>query len=189
MATGTRTAVSGRVTKNQRKLDDILRDVCGLRHDPRDEMNAGIVTHNISKALTREGIVSPVDLFALDPTDIDSLQYEESGSLHSPLISTRRLLKQLIHYFHALSRDNGKAIDVTRFTKARFDEFRTSDYDASAPLSPWNTKVNKDMDTEIANWMWNIKPNAKAYKDFKEEAYWLRAKEQIIGTLEAQGLL
>ena len=189
MATTTRGNVQAAVVKAKTKLDSILRELGGLAHDPANLFNQGATTHNVSLALSREGIVSPSDFFALDPSDVDSLQYQDTNhDLQTPLISDRRMLKQLIHFFHTLSREKGSRADVSKMTKAQFDGFRTSDYDANAPLSPWNAKAKNDLDVEVTNWKKNIKPNAKAYKDFKEEAYWLRAKEQIMGTLEAQGL-
>ena len=74
-----------------------------------------------------------------------------------------------------------------QLTKVMFDTYRTSEYDATEPVKPWNISPPVT-NSDLTAWSKNIRPQANDYKEFKDEAYWTRTKEKYVANLEACNL-
>ena len=107
----------------------------------------------------------------------------------------------MISMFHHLSSHVGEPIALERIPKEEFDEYRVSFYTPGAPLVVWTKKPNgkgknnSDTGTDetknsdaVALWKKSIKPNATAYIELKDVAYFSIWKEKMESTAEAQGL-
>ena len=113
----------------------------------------------------------------------------------------QNLLKIMILMFHHLSFHAGEPIALEKIPKEDFDEYRVSYYIPGAPLVVWTKKLNgngknkseagtdknKNSDA-VALWKKSIKPNATAYIELKDVAYFSIWKEKMESTAEAQGL-
>ena len=120
------------------------------------------------------------DFLSLAEEDLKLLQ-EKIG-----VIPTRKLI-MVLAMFHILSRKVKGAIDIMSISKAQFDQFRIQQYDHTKPIVPWNVDDDPE-DKERAAWKKSMKPNKTAFKDFKDAAFWIQAKENFEEELSSQGL-
>jgi hypothetical protein len=61
-------------------------------------------------------------------------------------------------------------------------------FQPDASFVPW--RVSKiDSTEELADWNKRIRPNKADYKDFKDDAHWVKGQEAFTATLESQNLL
>ena len=75
--------------------------------------------------------------------------------------------------------------------KVAYDEFRMSVYNPYDKILPWKTPLTKKLtaeEEELANWKKSVKPNAKDYPLFKDEALWIKYQEKFTTTIRGQGL-
>ena len=82
---------------------------------------------NTEKALTTAGIGSMADMLALSKAQLESLQYDDSGTMKDLLLGEYGRLWSLV-LFSAFRKQEGTPMvpgDWSNVTKDQFDEFRT----------------------------------------------------------------
>ncbi len=146
----------------------------------------------VGKAFASEGILGFVnDFLNLTEDDINSLLVppDDPGGHYLPLsVLVRRKLITVIALYHDASRAAGGAININTVEKEDFDHFRTSVYDHTDPIKPWNYNPIENRNT-LSHWLKNTKPTKSDFKEFKDDAYWNRWQERFITSLEAAQLL
>ena len=149
---------------------------------------------DIPKALQAAGIVGfNSDFIGLAEVDIDALIVPadpvNNEPAKKPRIMDYRRLKALLAYFHDRSRKikNGH-ISIASATKANFEAYLTGSHRPDQPIIPHNVPLPDQDDEALNNWRKHVKPNEKAFKPFKDEATWMRTKDQIKITLNSQNL-
>ena len=175
--------------RSLQKDQDALKHVC-CNLLGEDDTAWDTDSSTLKRSLANDGVETfKSGLLSLSESDIDQLTDADSGA---PLpILWRRKLKIVLACYHSTSRQKEKSISIFSITPDLFNIFRISDYDPNEPILPWNSKntpILKTRDDEVIQWQKTIKPNSKDYKVFKDEAYWARAKESFLDTIESHGL-
>lgn len=131
----------------------------------------------ISESANFKDNLSTITIPTNDPKDYQ---------LPLPVIARRKVMIA-VTFFHQASCVNKGPINIMQLTKVMFDTYRTSDYDATEVVKPWNISP-PETNSDLANWSKNARPQANNYKEFKDEAYWTRTKEKYVANLEACNL-
>ena len=163
-----------------------------------DVDNTSDQTYNadpIVKALTYGGVTRfNTEFVTLSEEDVNSLVYEDANNqiVSLPLMK-RRLVITFIAYVHECSRKRSPRglINPATLHKGQFDLYRASEFDPKIGIVPFNLDLPQaasTSDKEIEGWKRTIKPTATSYKEFRDEAFWPRAKERFETTIRSQGL-
>src|SRR5512145_3150390 len=148
---------------------------------------AGFNDHEIVKTFATQKIETfNRDFLSLQVKDIEELSYMEGGTSVPLTIFNRRRLLILLSFFHHACRKASGMIRIENFPRAKFDQYRISEYDPAVPIVPYNKKP--DEEAAVSNWLKTVKPNKNDYKEFRDEAMWTRSKEQFLTTLAYHGL-
>ncbi len=166
-------------------LKTILRNLLNLPGDDNsfDE-------HPAIKALTHHGILGwKEDFIALSENDLMALTIpppnRDEDERPLGIIWVRKLIS-LLAFYHSMSRNKRRPANIGNVEKATFDTYRTSLYNPTVPIIPWN--VGDPDSTEVQQWKKTVKPSKSDYKEFRDENYWTKSKELFECTLESQGL-
>ena len=102
----------------------------------------------------------------------------------------KRKLIILLAFYQAACRKTGGCINIGGTRLAQFDSYRTGQYDHTRAITNWNTPTAPvpSSNDELTAWMKLVRPASKDYKEFRDEVYWIRNKEKILTTLQAQNL-
>ena len=144
----------------------------------------------IVQALTYAGVERFNTEFAmLTESDVDSLCYEHNGSLVKLRLMKRRLIVNFLSYLHDASRPHGQLADPATLDVGRFAIYRASSFDPKRGIVPYRvSEASNTGNTDLDSWKKTVKPNASAFKEFRDEAFWFRAKERFETTLKSQNL-
>ena len=173
-----------RAVSTQAKLKYVLVTFLGVD-------DSTYVDNPITKALFRDGINGYDDLLAASEKDIEGLMVPGASDTDppSPLSSAyKRKLHCAIAFHHHASRVAKGAINVMTSTKAQYDIFRTSLYDSSKSVVPWNVGLSASTNADLILWKKTVRPSKSDFKEFRDERNWSRSKEHILTTLESMGL-
>ena len=147
----------------------------------------------IPRAFAAAGILGfNSEFILLSEQDIEDLREPAAtdgthGERKLSMVEYRRL-KIVLAYFHDRSRIKGGIVDMSTVSKTAFTNFATGIYRPDQPIIPYGIpKPNQD-DEAVNNWRKHIRPNEKAFKEFKDEFKWSKVKEDIKITLAAQNL-
>ena len=174
-------------TEDREKLEYVLKTFC-------DIPVSDIADSPVGRALAHNGIVGfNRDFLALTESDINGLNDPGDNAtnaipgLISPLI--RRKLVMSLAFYHYASKLLKGPVNIKKMERFGFDNFRASVYNPNVDIKAWNYKEPIDVAHSTKTfWMKNTKPTRTDFKEFKDEAFWQRAKERIITTLQASGL-
>ncbi len=164
-------------------LKTILRNLLDL---PGDDL--GYEATRIAKALQYHGIEGwNTDFIGLSEQDLSGLTFLNNNQEEVSLgvVPIRKLIS-LLAFFHSTSRTKRRPPNMASVTKDMFDTYRTSLYDPTKPIIPWN--VGDPSSSEVQSWKKNVKPSKSDFKEFRDENYWTKTKELFICTLDSQGL-
>lgn len=138
------------------------------------------------------------DFLTLTEGDIKELAYPDPNDNTKMItlgLMNRRLLIILLAFYHNLCANVGGHVNIEKSSRDHFNHFRTSEYDPSEPIRPWKVIIKKTSsartttgETELATWKKSVRPNKTDYKEFRDESYWTRSKEQFETTLESHNL-
>ena len=140
-----------------------MTDLLGI---PMDINNTDdYVNHPLVKGLVDNGYVGFMDdIVGASEEDLMSLTYAPDINRPTDLIpvpqSFKRKMVQLRAFFHFGSENSGRPIEITRITKAEFDEFRTKWHDPNKPVIPFGTALPDDVSEGVKNWLKSAKPHA-----------------------------
>ena len=147
----------------------------------------GFANHEIVKTFVTQGIEHfNCDFLTLQERDIEALFYKESGATVPLTIFNRRCLIILLSYFHHACKQATGMIKIENVPRAKFDQYRISEYNPSVPIIPYNKKP--DEEAAVSAWLKSVWPNKSDYKEFHDKAMWMRSKEQFLTTLASHGL-
>ena len=147
------------------------------------EIKAG--SHEIQRAFGNNGITKFYEqLLLCSPDDLINLEVPERAAnkkLNEPkvpahcisLLSGRRIYA-LLAYFHYCCNMEGKLIDITELKSHGFKVFQMTMFSAAEPIVPFGKSRLKATNTELALWRKQVKMDPKQYKEFRDEAYWLK---------------
>lgn len=163
-------------------------DITKWSDDPNDT-----ITDPFGLGMTEYGVENITDFLNLSFEDIEMMDHVNKAQ--------KNKLKIMISIFHHLSNLVGEPISFEDITVEEFDEYRITEYVPGAPLVPWSKSRKEKLvpkpeekkgltseEQEVQTWQRNIKPNAAAYKELKDAAYFALWKEKFETTAEAQGL-
>ena len=126
---------------------------------------------------------------SLTVDDVNGLGYMEGGTFVGLRVMKKRKLITFLACVHDASRKYGRLIDPSTLSKAVFNDYRVSKYDPKRGIVPYNvSEATSSGNTDLDYWKKGVKPTASSYKEFRDEAYWFRAKERFKTTLESQNL-
>ena len=154
------------------------------------------------RALADEGVTGLDDLLMLSEEDIDQLKDPgvpaTAGVAEIPAaplsLRDRRMIKCVIAYYHDSCKAVKRQIRLVMHDRNMFDDFRVDSYDPHSKIVPWRVQLAKatngtDPNADaLVNWQKSVKPNKSDYKEFRDEHFWNKAKENFEDTLEAHGL-
>jgi hypothetical protein len=63
-------------------------------------------------------------------------------------------------------------VDVMELTKEGFDIFGMPLYSPQDPIMPYGKILFKSTNNDLSAWQKSVKMDAKAYKEYRDEAYW-----------------
>ena len=177
-----------------------LMDILAI---PEQSLDSG--SSEVLRALVESGITKFYAEFAvLGSDDIMSLTVPAyagyappTGSLAPPvlphgdkkigLLPGRQLCALLAYYHHACATEK-QIVDVYDLTKEGFDIFRMSLYSPQDPIVPFGKILLKSMNNDLSVWQKSVKMDPKAYKEFRDEAYWNQYKKHFGTTLDSHAL-
>jgi hypothetical protein len=145
-------------------------------------------SHEILRALIHSGISKFYDEFAvLGTDDIMNLpvpsygHYNAVPGIAAPTVPPHgdkkigllhgRLLCALLAYYHHACVVQKQLVDVMDLTKEGFDIFRMSLYSPQDPIVPFGKILLKSTNNDLSAWQKSVKMDAKAYKEYRDEAY------------------
>jgi hypothetical protein len=99
-----------------------------------------------------------------------------------------RLLSALLAYYHHTCAVNKQLVDIMTLTKEGFDIFCMSLYLPHDPIVPFGKILLKSTNNDLSAWQKSVKMDAKAYKEYRDEAYWNQYKKHFINTLDSHAL-
>jgi hypothetical protein len=85
----------------------------------------------------------------------------------------------LAYYHHACVVEK-QLVDVMELTKEGFDIFRMSLYSPQDPIVPFRKILLKSTNNDLSAWQKSVKMNAKAYKEYRDRAYWNQYKKHFV---------
>ena len=144
----------------------------------------------IVKSLSYAGVERYSTEFAmLTERDVDTLCYQENGAIVALRLMKRRLIVVFLSYVHDASRPTGRLADPASLDFARFQIYRVSSFDPKRGIVPFRvSEASSTGNSDLDSWKKTVKPNASAFKEFRDEAFWFRAKERFETTLKSQNL-
>jgi UDP-2,3-diacylglucosamine pyrophosphatase LpxH len=169
-----------------------LIEILGIHPDALDNGS-----NEILRALTQSGISKFYAEFAvLGTDDIMNLPVESyagytavpgnaalpvlaHGDKKIGLLHGRQLCALLAYYHHTCVVDK-RLVDVMELTKEGFDIFRMSLYSPQNPIMPYRKILIKSTNNDMSAWQKSVKMDAKAYKEYRDEAYWNQYKKHFI---------
>jgi hypothetical protein len=114
--------------------------------------------------------------------NIRNLTYQNPPSPyeHPVSLNMKNVIMVALTLFHHASRKIGRHMDLKSITNAQFNTFCVEEYGPVTPPIHWKTP-KPDISTIAADsWNHSNKPNAKDFAPaFKDDAYWIRAKERF----------
>ena len=167
------------------KLKHILQQWCGA--DATSDAAYG--NDPLKLAMDAKGVDGLPDFTLLSKADFESLDYDDAGTMTPLPLTSKRKLQCASAYFHHASRNAGGPINVTGVPTANYDSFRISLFSPASEIVPWGTPISTaGAATPSDLWKKSVKPNASAFKQFREEVHWSKFKDSFETTLESQGL-
>jgi len=134
--------------------------------------NIGYDASDVVLPLTQAGIIGFTDLISLSDDDLSTITIPTNDpkdyQLPLPVIARRKIMIA-VAFFHSASRTHKGPVNIMQLTKVMFDTYRTSEYDATEPVKPWNISPPVT-NSDLTAWSKNIRPQANDYKEFKDEA-------------------
>ena len=164
------------------RMKNVLKTFFGIAH-------TDVPSHPMYLSLKDAGARGfNTDFVHLTADSLMYLNYIPPGeALRIPLQPTMCLqLRALLAFYHEMSYREKTGINILKYTKADFSEFRTYSYDHNKPIASWALKANTN--EALVNWNKNIKPNSREYKTFRDATQWVELKEHTITTLKAQNM-
>jgi len=163
------------------RLLTVLVNVCGMPY-------AGYKTHPMVLALKRDGIVRfNMDFIHLTAANINSLQYEKSGTLVPLEMNYKMILRAFLVCYHHLSHKKHGGINVLDPTlPVQFKNYRNTEYDPTKEITPWGLAITNNKG--LLDWNRLVKPSARDFKPLRDANSWVDYKEVFMITLEAQNL-
>ena len=79
------------------------------------------------------------------------------------------------------------SINMSTVSRASFDLYRTSEYDANLPLTTWTKKITEDKDA-LSAWKQHMRPSPKDYRNFSNKNLWERFRAHFLLTLDSHDL-
>jgi hypothetical protein len=152
--------------------------------------------HEIVCALNHEGIMHfRRDFLSMSESDIQELKAPDANDDTLPLqpisLFNKRCLIILLAFYHRCCAEVSREVKIKPIPRTGFDEFRTREYDPNSPICPWKAVMANSGTTpesELSVWKKSVCPNKADYKEFRDESFWVRSKEQFTTTLESHSL-
>ena len=155
----------------------MLTTFCGLDPDPTN-----YVRDPILQGLYNAGFRTFQDIATFQPSEIANLT-DIRGDPITPFVL--RCIHISIALYHDVCRYRGKPTVLWTISRAAFDKYRSEVFIQHEPIIPWN---NEKHDRALTEWKKVTKPSRTDYKEFRNEATWIRYFERLDQTLESHGL-
>ena len=167
-------------TVDQMLLKSTLISLLGIDKTTYDQ-------HPIVRSLTENGVTAFFQgLLLLREDDIMGLGTTDAHGTTTLLsITHRRNLVAVAAYYHDEARPFKQRIDPRQLQKAHFDNYRVAEMRPKNTIVPFKIGLPEASNGELSLWNKKNRLTGADFKIFKDEAFWLKAKERIETTLDS----